>query len=98
MKLCQQCGKPTVAPVAAGPAPGKVDDLVRRLKENESHGTEITGYVDQLSISTASLTASPSDVEQAKKELTVEMGRHSKVARSLVKLTLLQFELVHCIT
>jgi len=28
------------------PAPEKVDDLLRRLKENESQRTEITGYIN----------------------------------------------------
>ncbi len=51
---CQKCGKPTTVPsqpleVAAGD-PVKISDLQRQLKENESQRTEITGYINQLSI------------------------------------------------
>jgi transcription elongation factor Elf1 len=54
---CQKCGKPT--PVPSIPArPSAADtksqahlaDLQRQLKENESQRTEITGYINQLSI------------------------------------------------
>src|SRR3954454_10828405 len=54
---CQKCGKPTpIPPLAknAGAADGKVEahraDLQRQVKENESQRTEITGYINQLSI------------------------------------------------
>jgi transcription elongation factor Elf1 len=51
---CQKCGKPTVVPnpeleTAAGNAV-KISDLQHQLKENESQRTEITGYINQLSI------------------------------------------------
>ena len=51
---CQKCGKPTTVPnpaldVAAGNAI-KISDLQHQLKENESQRTEITGYINQLSI------------------------------------------------
>jgi hypothetical protein len=54
---CQKCGKPTVVP--AVPAIGamrptepndRVAELRRQLKENESQRTEVTGYINQLSI------------------------------------------------
>ena len=53
---CQKCGKPTVVPSAPAEVGG--DDaaknhlahLRRQLKENESQRTEITGYINQLSI------------------------------------------------
>jgi len=56
---CQKCGKPTVVPAvpAVGAAGGtlaepnnKVAELRRQLKENESQRTEVTGYINQLSI------------------------------------------------
>ena len=52
---CQQCGKPIqVPPVGSGratPEPdNKVADLRRQLKENDSQRTEVTGYINQLSI------------------------------------------------
>ena len=54
---CQRCGKPTLVP--AIPAIGRrgsaepndrVAELRRQLKENESQRTEVTGYINQLSI------------------------------------------------
>lgn len=52
--LCQRCGKGTVVPqtsfeVAADEAI-KISDLQHQLKENESQRTEITGYINGLSI------------------------------------------------
>src|SRR4051812_47600595 len=56
---CQQCGKPTVVPaIAAIGAPrhtasepnNRVAELRRQLKENDSQRTEVTGYINQLSI------------------------------------------------
>ena len=51
---CQKCGSPTTVPhpaveVAAGNST-KVSELQHQLKENESQRTEITGYINQLSI------------------------------------------------
>ena len=51
---CQKCGKPTTVPNPALEAAAensiKVSDLQHQLKENESQRTEITGYINQLSI------------------------------------------------
>jgi len=51
---CQKCGKPTMVPnPTLEAAPGdssKISDLQHQLKENESQRTEITGYINQLSI------------------------------------------------
>jgi ribosomal protein L37AE/L43A len=55
---CQKCGKPTTVPstvpnpaleVAAEDAI-RISELQRHLKENESQRTEITSYINQLSI------------------------------------------------
>ena len=51
---CQNCGKPTTVPkvsleVAAENA-ARFSDLQHQLKENESQRTEITSYINQLSI------------------------------------------------
>jgi len=51
---CQKCSKPTTVPsqsveVAAANSI-KISDLQHQLKENESQRTEITGYINQLSI------------------------------------------------
>ncbi len=51
---CQRCGKPTLVPTvsasAASAPPQELTDLQRKLKENESQRTEITSYINQLSI------------------------------------------------
>ena len=51
---CQRCGKPTVVPIMSVPgspaSPQELTDLQRKLKENESQRTEVTGYINQLSI------------------------------------------------
>src|SRR5437763_13374983 len=51
---CQKCGKPTTVPASgaarSGEESAKISDLQRQLKENESQRTEITGYINQLSI------------------------------------------------
>jgi predicted Zn finger-like uncharacterized protein len=51
---CQNCGKPTTVPkstiVAAAENAVRITDLQHQLKENESQRTEITSYINQLSI------------------------------------------------
>ena len=51
---CQKCGKPTIVPnaklEAAADNAVRISDLQHQLKENESQRTEITGYINQLSI------------------------------------------------
>jgi transcription elongation factor Elf1 len=55
---CQRCGQPTTVPAPAASDPPTASskpqeltaDLQRRLKENESQRTEITSYINQLSI------------------------------------------------
>jgi transcription elongation factor Elf1 len=51
---CQKCGNPTFVPnvalEAAAETAVKISDLQHQLKENESQRTEITGYINQLSI------------------------------------------------
>jgi hypothetical protein len=51
---CQKCGKPTTVPnPALESAAGnsiKISELQHQLKENESQRTEITGYINQISI------------------------------------------------
>jgi transcription elongation factor Elf1 len=52
---CQRCGKPTQVPAASARVlspelEAQIADVQRRLKENESQRTEITGYINQLSI------------------------------------------------
>jgi DNA-directed RNA polymerase subunit M/transcription elongation factor TFIIS len=51
---CQKCGNPTTVPhptlEAATEGSIKASELQHQLKENESQRTEITGYINQLSI------------------------------------------------
>src|SRR6476469_6220376 len=51
---CQKCGKPTIVPKvtveAAAENAVRISDLQHQLKENESQRTEITSYINQLSI------------------------------------------------
>ncbi|CAN5566382.1 hypothetical protein BH18VER1_BH18VER1_20260 [soil metagenome] len=52
---CQKCSRPTTVPQATGVAAAAsnaalISDLQHQLKENESQRTEITGYINQLSI------------------------------------------------
>jgi transcription elongation factor Elf1 len=49
---CQRCGKPTVVPSNTSSASDKevIADLQRQLRENESQRTEITNYINQLTI------------------------------------------------
>jgi transcription elongation factor Elf1 len=51
---CQTCGKPTTVPKASVEAAVenavRISDLQHQLKENESQRTEITSYINQLSI------------------------------------------------
>ena len=51
---CQKCGSPTTVPHptldAAAENAVKISELLNQLKENESQRTEITGYINQLSI------------------------------------------------
>ncbi len=51
---CQRCGKVTTVPSAGLPAAPenalRISDLQHQLKENESQRTEITSYINQLSI------------------------------------------------
>ena len=51
---CEKCGKPTTVPkttiVAAAETAVRISDFQHQLKENESQRTEITSYINQLSI------------------------------------------------
>jgi transcription elongation factor Elf1 len=53
---CQKCGKPTPVPTISKRVIPELEvsprlaDVQRQMKENESQRTEITGYINQLSI------------------------------------------------
>jgi hypothetical protein len=77
---CQKCGKPTVVP--AVPAIGamraaepnnRVAELRRQLKENESQRTEITGYINQLSIQLHRWQLRLQTLEERRQQLDTEL-------------------------
>ena len=76
---CQRCGKPT--PVPAIPVHGtastkteaQVEDIKRQLKENESQRTEITGYINQLSIQLHRWQLRLQTLNERQKELDSEL-------------------------
>jgi DNA-directed RNA polymerase subunit M/transcription elongation factor TFIIS len=50
---CSNCGRPTQVPAATVPSEESTADLAgiqRKLTENESQRTEVTGYINQLCI------------------------------------------------
>jgi chromosome segregation ATPase len=57
----------------------KVDDLLRRLKKNESKRTEITGYISQLSIQLHRWQLRLQTLNERKKELAAEIDGIQKV-------------------
>ncbi len=52
--VCQNCGQPTSVPRAGLESAAvdaiRISDIQHQLKENESQRTEVTGYINQLSI------------------------------------------------
>ena len=78
---CQRCGKPTlvpVMPVGAGPAlPQELTDLERKLKENESQRTEVTSYINQLSIQLHRWKLRLQTLNERKSELEEELHKTS---------------------
>jgi len=50
---CRTCGKLTHVPKPEAPVvetAGELHEIQRKLKENESQRTEVTGYINQLQI------------------------------------------------
>ena len=78
---CQRCGKPTLVPilsVAAGPvSPQELPDLQRKLKENESQRTEVTSYINQLSIQLHRWKLRLQTLNERKSELEEELRKNS---------------------
>ena len=76
---CQKCGKPTVVPkipdrpVESAETHGRLADVQRRLKENESQRTEITGYINQLSIQLHRWQLRLQILNERQKELETEL-------------------------
>jgi transcription elongation factor Elf1 len=77
---CQRCGKLTLVPtsVSASPTlPQELTDLQRKLKENESQRTEVTGYINQLSIQLHRWKLRLQTLNERKNELEQELRKAS---------------------
>ena len=76
---CQRCGKPTVVPMMSVPvsptSPQELTDLQRKLKENESQRTEVTGYINQLSIQLHRWKLRLQTLNERKNELEEELRK-----------------------
>ncbi len=76
---CQRCGKPTLVPVTSpstSPAsPQELTDLQRKLKENESQRTEVTSYINQLSIQVHRWKLRLQTLNERKTELEEELRK-----------------------
>src|SRR3954452_4437995 len=78
---CQRCGKPTPVPdipvqEAAEPErERKLGDLNRQLRENESQRTEITTYINQLSIQLHRWQLRLQTLNDRKRELEAEVRK-----------------------
>ena len=76
---CQRCGKPTPVPAIptrqteSAKAQSQLADLERQLKENESQRTEITGYINQLSIQLHRWQLRLQTLNERQKELESEL-------------------------
>jgi chromosome segregation ATPase len=78
---CQRCGKPTVVPTTSvspsSTSPLELTDLQRKLKENESQRTEVTGYINQLSIQLHRWKLRLQTLNERKDELEEELRKAS---------------------
>jgi DNA-directed RNA polymerase subunit M/transcription elongation factor TFIIS len=75
---CQKCGHPNTVPhphlEAATESSTRARDLQNQLKENESQRTEITGYINQLSIQLHRWQLRLQTLKQRQEKLETEMA------------------------
>ena len=78
---CQSCGKPTRVPTQSTPPvevsaeqAARISDLQHQLKENGSQRTEITGYINQLSIQLHRWQLRLKDLNERKAKLEAELN------------------------
>lgn len=78
---CQRCGKPTAVPMvsvpSSPPSAQELTDLQRKLKENDSQRTEVTGYINQLSIQLHRWKLRLQTLNERKSELEDELRKAS---------------------
>ena len=79
---CQSCGKPTRVPKQSTPVAtpdpqhlARLADLQHQLKENASQRTEITGYINQLSIQLHRWQLRLKELNERKTKLDGELER-----------------------
>ena len=82
---CQNCGKPTTVPKAsvetAAQNAARISDLQRQLKENESQRTEITSYINQLSIQLHRWQLRLQNLNERQQKLEAELATISRPAK-----------------
>ncbi len=74
---CQKCGQQTLVPqpdVPSAVAAEFVDEIQRKLKENESQRAEITGYINQLTIQLHRWQLRLQTLNERKAQLERELG------------------------
>jgi hypothetical protein len=79
---CQQCGRPTPIPDipsaqarGAEHTNGRLADTRRQLKENESQRTEVTGYINQLTIQLHRWQLRLQTLEERRKDLAHQLNK-----------------------
>ena len=82
---CQTCGKPTTVPKmsveTAAENAARISDLQHQLKENESQRTEITGYINQLSIQLHRWQLRLQTLNERQQKLESELAASSRPAK-----------------
>ena len=85
---CQSCGKPTRVPAQSAPTVQqsaedalRISDLQHQLKENGSQRTEITGYINQLSIQLHRWQLRLKELNERKAKLEGELNNITGAAR-----------------
>jgi len=76
---CQRCGKLTAVPKPAEPtadAVAELQQIQRKLTENESQRTEVTGYINQLSIQLHRWQLRLQTLTERKQQLEKELSSH----------------------
>ena len=74
---CQRCGKLTAVPKQTEPtadAVAQLQQIQRKLTENESQRTEVTGYINQLSIQLHRWQLRLQTLNERKQQLERELG------------------------
>ena len=75
---CQTCGQPTTVPEIALQSAAenalKISELQHQLQENSSQRTEITGYINQLSIQLHRWQLRLKSLNERQQKLDAELG------------------------